>query len=1199
MTLNTSNDMQVLDVTHTALKGVSLIEASAGTGKTYTITSLYLRLVLGHQCEPLSPENILVVTFTRAATEELRSRIRSRLRNAYLALQHQSHDPLIDDILAEMGDVPAALQRLKDAQQLMDLAAIYTIHGFAQRLLRQNAVESGINGEFELLLDESELLEQAVRDVWRAKVYPLNGAMLQLVLSQWKTPEQLLKDLRSLIYKHAHFHFGEKGIVEDFDESSDKLQSMQQSFSHAWLNDGEGFIAQILNHPLLHGTFGKGVSKRVGTIQAYLERPYTIKTKDILDALTAFTPQGLTKSVKKGGEAVMHSLSEMCQGLIDCIDGFEHAKTQKTRQLRIEYLAALRLRLDELKQQQQVLSTDDLLSHVNGALNGHNREALLQQIRQQYPVAMVDEFQDTDAEQYQVFQSIYAQQSIRQQHALFMIGDPKQAIYKFRGADIFTYIEAKKQVDHQYTLDTNYRSTQYMVSAVNEIFTQHAHPFIYDESIPFLKVKANDTADSLVINDDIQPALSWVLVDEASMQNKSSLNHVCAESCAEQISILLSGGQQQVIKVGEHPIVASDVAVLVRNRQQAALVKNSLGLRGISCVYVGQESVFESEEAQALLALLQGVHSISERQYRNAIAHPAWGLSLEDFKRFNQDEHAWEAQLEQLYLCHEIWQKQGVMAMVMHWLHSRQLPNTWLTLADGERRLTNMMHLAELLQHSSTQVQGMQGLLTWFVQQIMQSKDGAEQQQLRLESDANLVQIITIHKSKGLEYPVVFLPFNWDGKESSDELFYDEQAKQLVCDLADDFKEQRIQEGLAEEVRLLYVGLTRAASKCYVTIPEITGNKRLDSNVHLSALQHVLFESAPQARLPKLQQLVNDHRDAFEVTPLLSTQTVFKEISHTSELNARVFNGRVRRDWQLSSFSSLVRNLHAPVSPRFDLEDDSETHVKAQDPQALLAGQFSFPRGAHAGNFLHTLLEEIDFTDLPDNLDDLIESLLTRFGIDLFYADAVKPWLHIIINAPLTHHDQSFSHNPLSLSALTAKMKKVEMEFYFPVERLNARDFNQLLNTYPCLNSKTHDLDFLQLKGMLKGFIDLTFEWGGQFFILDYKSNHLGDDYTNYGLEAMEQAMGEHRYDVQMVIYTLALHRLLALRLPDYDYDRHIGGGYYLFLRGLNATNSETGQFYNKPDKQLILSLDRLIKGESLSVIMANNASEPEQGSLL
>ncbi|MFY0639446.1 MAG: exodeoxyribonuclease V subunit beta [Bermanella sp.] len=1198
MNKNTSNTMQVLDVTRIALNGVSLIEASAGTGKTYTITSLYLRLVLGHKCDALSPENILVVTFTRAATEELRSRIRSRLRNAYLTLQQKANDPLIDEIKSEIDDVPAALQKLKDAQQLMDLAAIYTIHGFAQRLLRQNAVESGINGEFELLLDETELLEQAVRDVWRAKVYPLSGDILQLVLSQWKTPEQLLKDLRSLIYKHAHFHLGEKGIAGDFDEASQNLQTMQQSFNQTWFADSESFIAQILNHPLLHGTYSKGVNKRVATIQAYLERPHSIKTKDIIDALTAFTPQGLTKSVKKGGEPASHFLSVLCQSLIDCVDRFERAKTQKARQLRIEYLYAFRSRLDELKQQQQVLSTDDLLSHVNGALNGHNRDALLQQIRQQYPVAMVDEFQDTDAEQYQVFQSIYAQESIRQQHALFMIGDPKQAIYKFRGADIFTYIQAKQQVDYQYTLDTNYRSTQNMVSAVNEIFTQHAHPFIYDDSIPFLKVQANDAADSLVINNEVQPALSWVLASDASIQNKSSLNHACAQSCAEQISILLSGGQAQTIKVGENPLLASDVAVLVRNRQQAALVKNSLGLRGISCVYVGQESVFDSEEAEALLALLQGVHSISERQYRNAIAHPTWGLSLDDFKHFNQDEHAWEVQLEQLYLCHEIWQKQGVMAMVMHWLHSRQLPNTWLTLADGERRLTNMMHLAELLQHSSTQVQGMQGLLTWFVQQIMQSKDGAEQKQLRLESDANLVQIITIHKSKGLEYPVVFLPFNWDGKESSDELFYDEQAKQLVCDLADDFKEQRIQEGLAEEVRLLYVGLTRAASKCYVSIPEVTGNKRLDSNVHLSALQHVLFESAQDSRLPKLQQLVNNNKHAFEIAPLLSTQTVFKQIDNVSELSARIFNGRVKRDWQLSSFSSLVRNLHAPVSPRFDLDDDAKAEVITQDQQALLGGQFSFPRGAHAGNFLHTLLEEIDFTALPEKLDELIQSLLARFGIDLFYADAVKPWLHVILNSPLAHHDPSFTNQPLSLAALTPSMKKVEMEFYFPVETLNARDFNQLLNAYPCLNFKAHDLDFLQLKGMLKGFIDLTFEWGGQFFILDYKSNHLGNELNDYGLAAMEQAMAEHRYDVQMVIYTLALHRLLALRLPDYDYDRHIGGGYYLFLRGLDETNGETGQFYNKPDKQLILSLDRLIKGESLADILSQS-SQPEQGSLL
>ena len=1199
MSSHTSNSMQVLDVTRIALNGVSLIEASAGTGKTYTITSLYLRLVLGHGCAPLSPENILVVTFTRAATEELRSRIRGRLRQAYLALQDKARDPLIDQIKSDIDDLPQALQKLKDAQQLMDLASIYTIHGFAQRLLRQNAVESGVNGEFELILDETELLEQAIRDVWRAKVYPLSGAMLQLVLAEWKTPEQLLKNIRSLIYKHAHFHLGNTPITSDFEQASEQLLQTRQSFTQAWQLNGDAYIAQILNHALLHGTFAKGVAKRVATINTYLEHADTVKVKDIIDALTAFTAQGLTKSVKKGGEPVSHELTGLCQNLIDNIESFEQAKVYAVRELRIDFLYALRARLDDLKQQQQVLSTDDLLSNVNGALNGQNREVLLQQIRQQYAVAMVDEFQDTDAEQYQVFHSIYAAEDIRQQYGLFMIGDPKQAIYKFRGADIFTYIEAKQQVDTQYTLDTNYRSTHSMVAAVNNIFSQHQHPFIYDDSIPFLAVNAHGAAASLMIDGDIQPALSWVFIDDENIQNKSSLNQACAESCAEQISVLLNGGQQKSITVGDNSLAASDVAVLVRNRLQAAMIKNSLASRGISCVYVGQESVFDSEEALALFALLQGVHSLSERQYRNAIAYPVWGLSLEDFKRFNQDENIWEAQLEQLYICHEIWQKQGVMAMVMHWLHSRKLPNAWLLLADGERRLTNMMHLAELLQHSSTEVQGMQGLLTWFTHQVMQSQDGGEQKQLRLESDANLVQIVTIHKSKGLEYPVVFLPFNWDGKESSDELFYDDQAKQLVCDLADDFRPQRIQEGLAEEVRLLYVGLTRAASKCYVTLPEVTGNKRLDSNVNLSALQHVLFESMDDKRLPKLQALVNANPQALEISPLLLSTTMFKQSTEVQALAARAFNGRIKRDWQLSSFSGLTRNMHAPVSARFDLDDDQTKEVLSQEQVALLAGQFSFPRGAHAGNFLHTLLEEIDFTALPENIDELIETLLARFGIDLYYADTVKPWLHTILHAPLTHHDVSLGNEALSLSALTPTMKKVEMEFYFPVEKLNARDFNQLLNVYPCLQAPVGDLDFMQLKGMLKGFIDLTFEWHGQFFILDYKSNHLGNDHGAYDRNAMEQGMAEHRYDVQMVIYTLALHRLLSLRLSDYDYDRHIGGGYYLFLRGLHETDASTGQFFSKPDKQLILSLDRLIKGEALNNILPVVQTQPMQGDLL
>ncbi|GAA6134952.1 exodeoxyribonuclease V subunit beta [Oceaniserpentilla sp. 4NH20-0058] len=1194
--------MQPLHVARVPLSGISLIEASAGTGKTYTITGLYLRLVLGHGCEPLSPENILVVTFTRAATEELRNRIRTRLRQAYMALSDQAEDDLISEIKAKLGDTEQAKQRLKDAQQLMDLAAIYTIHGFAQRLLRQNSVETGLNGEFELILDESPLLEQAIHDVWRNEVYPLTGAELQLILGQWPSPDVLLQSLRPLIYKQVRFHLGEpQGEITHCQQMvSDALHD----FLEPWQMHGQNFVQDLKSHPKANGTFVKGLDKKVANIEAYVNGKLKLKTSDVISAFQSLSPNGLLKSVKKGGEPIEHELSLKCETLANVLEAFEQAKVFAVREKRVSLLNVLRERLQQLKQQKQILSTDDLLSQVNVSLQGANQQRLIQHIRQQYPVAMVDEFQDTDHDQYQVFYQVYSSTllELEKQHALFMIGDPKQAIYKFRGADIFTYIQAKQQVDAQYTLDTNYRSSKDMVEAINHMFTQHDHPFIYDKSIPFLKVKANNTAPALVLEHKPEPALTWVHVKAEQFDSKPSLNAMCAESCAEKISVLLNHSQQNQATLKQQPVSAGDMAVLVRNRMQAALVKISLAKRGISCVYVGQESVYDGDEAMALLMLLQAVHELSERQFRNAIAYPTWSLTLADLTHLNLDESAWEGQLEQLYKCYDIWSQQGIMAMLMYWLHTRGLPQIWLSELEGERRLTNVMHLAEILQHSSTQVQGMQGLITWLTHQITQADGDAEQKQLRLESDANLVQIVTIHKSKGLEYPIVFLPFNWDGKESKDELFFDEATQSNVCDLVGDFQLQRIQEGLAEEVRLLYVGLTRAASKCYVTMPEVSGTKRLDESVKSSALSHVLFSEAlaDEPKLAKIEALKTALPESFNIEPASDEVTLFQIQDSQASLVVREFTGHIKQQWQMSSFSSLVRNLHVAHTPRFEMDDDAYAQATPID-RTELAGQFLFPRGAHAGNFLHTLLEEIDFSDVPDDVDTLIESLLARFGIDLEHQPLVKPWLDIILTSPMAQHEGE----PLCLGDLTPDLKKVEMEFYFPVEKLNAEDFNALLGQYPCVDVSGASLNFNQLKGMLKGFIDLTFEWGNQYFILDYKSNHLGDELSDYQTPSLHSAMAEHRYDVQLVIYTLALHRLLSLRIQEYDYDAHIGGGYYLFLRGLDIQNSQSGQFYCKPEKSLILALDALLKGETLEQALliaqseASPLSVPSQGSLL
>lgn len=1182
-----------LDVNTLPLNGIRLIEASAGTGKTYTITSLYIRLIIGHGCDALSPEQILVVTFTKAATEELRDRIRKRIKQTLLELNSDaSTDPLVMFIQSELTQEKRlkAKQRLKDALQLMDLAAIYTIHGFAQRLLRQYAVEANVSNDFELIVNESDLLIKAVQDVWRSCVYPLKGESLSLILNQWHSPDTLLKDTRSLLYKEVEFHLGSDFSEDsaDFEKVSAQYGSAVSELKSQWDQVSQTLITDIKSNKDLNGTFSKGLGTKVKNLELFFSGQ-KVKDEDLDKALNSFTQQGLKKSVKKNGEPVQHSISDYFQNVADYLQPYLKAKTLEVRKWRISFIAQIKQRLQFLKDQKQVVATDDLLSKLNAGLSHHEDALLADPIRRVFPVAMVDEFQDTDAIQYQVFRTLYVKPNLDpdfqpldslSKPTLFMIGDPKQAIYKFRGADIFTYIQAKKEVTESYSLDTNYRSSEPMVKAVNALFTQHDHPFIYDDDIPFIKVKAKDKAARLWLSGKEEKAVSWqyVNVDQKAFTKKDDLNACFAQSTAEQVALLLNHSQAQLINDDNTlSVQAKDMAILVRSGRQAQIVKDALNERGVGCVYVGQDNVFESHEAQGLLMLMQAVHSLSERKFRNAIAHPIWQLTLEELEKSFDDESLWEQQLEQLYKAHDVWVRQGIMPMIMHWMHDRALPQAWLKQVNGERILTNMLHLAELLQEATSEVQGLQGLLTWFDQQVMDSLIGdGEQKQLRLESDANLVQIVTIHKSKGLEYPIVFLPYCWSGTESKDEVFYDQVSQKLRCDLVGDFKAQRVQEGLAEELRLLYVGLTRAASKCYISMPSFAENKkafRLNKAIKDSSLNHLLFGNCNENNEPSdvWESLSKLDSDVFELSLVLESCTVLNQPQKQETLKAALYTGNIKRDWQLSSFSSLVRDHHAPQSARFNLDDESSRRQAAKNNSVEVLGEnpFSFPRGAHAGNFLHTLFEEIDFTQLPENLDELIVELLVRFGIEISWLSVVKDWLLSMLATPL-------SHSGLSLNQLTDDLKQVEMEFYFPIKKLPSRQFNALLNQYSVLDCEVSDVEFNTIKGMMKGFIDLTFCWGGQYFILDYKSNHLGNDLDCYEDTMLQLAMAEHRYDVQLVLYTLALHRLLRLRIPDYDYDKHMGGGYYLFLRGLNQQN-KNGQFFHKPAKELIFSLDALI----------------------
>lgn len=697
-----------------------------------------------------------------------------------------------------------------------------------------------------------------------------------------------------------------------------------------WHRDAKELEALFLNHPQKNGQFTRFLAARMDAVQRILDAPHQ-QDKEDLKKLGYLCAEQIAKSVKKGAQPPTHDLLNVLEQWWQCNQEYQAAKTLWLDRWLVDQIKCIRERLAELKARQQVLAPDDLLSGLAHAIDEQRGrgDGLVSQIQRQFPVAMVDEFQDTDGLQYGIFHSLYGAETDSRESlpslALLMIGDPKQAIYKFRGADIFTYIKAKHQVQGAYSLDTNYRSSADMVNAVNSVFTQHKRPFIYDSDIPFIPVLSADNGQPLCINQKTQPALTWQTLTVHEKPTKEFLNTSFAAAAAESISQLLNQSEQGLARIDDRPVLARDIAVLVRSGRQAEFVKQALSERGIASVYVGRDSVFATEEALSVFSLLQAVHEQNERGFKNALAHPVWGLTLAEIEQFNHDEFLWEKQLEALHGGLQDWQYKGVMTMLTNWLHQRGLPALWLSDTQvGERRLTNVLHLAEILQQASVEQQGMQGLLSWFAQQLANASGENETQQLRLESDENLVQITTLHKSKGLEYPIVYMPFLWDGKVSNDKVFYDQSSQQAKCDLAGDFKDQIQIEGLAEEIRLLYVGLTRAVSKCFVGVYTSDETKYL-SSINLSALKYCMGgnEQSFNEVMANIEVIANNQPQLWSVEPIVDALTPFQSEAGNDETLVRTFQGDIPKRWRLSSFSSLIKKVQTPEAPKFDLDDDT------------------------------------------------------------------------------------------------------------------------------------------------------------------------------------------------------------------------------------------------------------------------------------
>ncbi|MBB5886965.1 exodeoxyribonuclease V subunit beta [Xanthomonas sp. LMG 8992] len=1234
------------------LHGVRLIEASAGTGKTFTLATLFTRLVVERG---LRLGQILAVTFTEAATQELRRRIRERLAlaatlvpdadgslvGAASAATEIAEDPsrlkpllqqdppdvaltraILAAHLATNTETPTALRRrLQQAAEDIDLAAIFTIHGFCARVLREHALESGqAFAAPQLLTDDRELLRDVAADLWRQRA--ADPAMAEDLVALWPGgPDGMAIDLRELV-RHPTLLPAAAAPVPDPSAARDAAARELVAALDAHADQAYDAIAAAFDSKVFDGRRARRPSFDKAFEQLWMgsaEAHWVLDERSHLDKLL---PSRLREFCKDGMQDRVPS-----SPLFAALDAWRQADAQVRHwqmQRRIRLLHALRAdaaeRLAYLKRQRRVQTYDDLVEGVARALEGPHGDALAQRLRAQYAVALVDEFQDTDDRQWTIFRKVFAAETAGPAAAqgdaiassllapddtpplLALIGDPKQAIYGFRGGDVRTYLAAAADAERAPPLSHNFRSRPALLAAIDALYAQagYAEAFLTD-GIAFHPVQpGSKRADADLQRGGVPaPALTvWRAPEpppppatakgpgKPKPWNAGRARELCTAACVAAIRGWLAEAREGSASLLGRPVQAGDIAVLVRSHGEATRIQQALAAAGIPAVAAGRRSLFATDEALELLALLQALLDPGDDgRLRAALATVLIGEDAAAIAALDHDGERHRRWQQQALDWRERWQRGGPLALIgdLGAAHGQRL----LALVDGERRLTNYLQLAELLQEADTRALGPHGLVDWLARHIANADDSDETQQLRLESDARRVQIVTLHKSKGLEYPLVFLPYVGIGRKSPEQkpgkrVAIHRDGKRCLHwppDQLDSTEWKAVLEEWreaqdAEDARLLYVGLTRAEHALWIATghffkhdatalePMLRDLDALQATAGVGAV--ALDTTPPPAQLPRLPP-----EPAPPVPP------------------ARVPQRRVLPEWWVYSFTQLA-NADAGSDPMASATVPSSggsDEPAASEPVSAAVEVDMVDRrfvGNRFGVAMHDVFERCDFAawrgwrpgqPAPAGQASAIVEALQRGGYAEDELEDGTAMLTALVGNTLT----VALPEGTCLAAVPEEQRRNEMEFHFAMRPTRVDALLALLHRFGVAGERQAFGARQRLEGLMTGLIDLTYHHDGRWYVLDYKSNRL----PAYDPDALARAMAHSEYTLQALIYTVALHRWLRFRLGEgYDYARDFGGVRYLFCRGLDAArNPSPGVHAWRFDPDLIEGVDTLFAG--------------------
>ncbi|CAL4323311.1 RecBCD enzyme subunit RecB [Buchnera aphidicola (Chaitophorus populicola)] len=1136
-------------------KGIRVIEASAGTGKTFTIILLYLRLLLGiNNKKKYLVTEILIITYTQNAKIEIQNRLSKIIYHLYIdCLSKKTKNIYFKKLFKKIKNFKEANLILKKAYIEIHNASIYTIHGFCQHILKIQNIHNEYSLTDKKNYHEEILYKKSIYIFWRKFFYPLNKEISNIIFQYWKHPDNLLLEVIQFLNIKSKIFFKKnkniKNIIQKHKENITKITNFKKKWKYIQNLLKINFLKKKFNKRIYNN---KNISKWIKKITKWTLK----KTKDYI------IPKELKHFNKKKIKKNCQNFNKKNFLFLDIIKKF--LKIQFSLKESIIFYAIQEIPKILKKIKKKIFCFDNLITSI--LLSLKNNKNLAQFIEKKFPIAFIDEFQDTDNQQYNIFRKIYIN---KHKSSLMLIGDPKQSIYNFRGADIFFYLKNTLKISNIHTLKTNWRSSKKLIDSINFLFQRTKNTFIF-KKIQYKSVLSskNSSRKKFIINKKEQPAITfWLNKNEDESQD--NYNNWIAQKCAENISYLISQIKKKkaILKTenNKKTLKIKDICILVKNFKEFEILKSKLKQKNINSYYTSyKKSIFKKNIVKEIFYILQAILNNSNEYYFNrAITTSIISKNFYTLIQLRKNHLKLSKLKDKFNKFLLIWKKKGILNLIKNIIYKSPLYQKYFFNKKNKNYIAHLIHLGEILEKKSILRQNLFFLLEWFKKKIYQKVEYNEKYFQRLiYNNKKCINITTIYKSKGLQYPIIWIPFISNFKSFNKLIFHDRKKFHILINIKKKIKNIKLEkeEKLSEEIRLLYVAITRAIFHCSIGINQFINVKNKITKFHHSGLGHIL-QKGQKMTVQELKDEIKKitlNKNIQIISKNLTSDDVIQNQKKKIIIQENIFKKKYIKEKNIS-YTKICKKILKQKNQKNKFKQKKNINKK------IKLNKYTFPKGKKYGIFLHTILENIDFK--KENHKYLILKELKKIKLEKKWLSIVQKWIKLILL-------KSFNKYKTKLCNLKKKNYIKEFEFSLPLKKnLNISLIDNILNKKKSIN-QTFKKNFSNQKHiMLNGKIDLMFKTNKKYYLIDYKSNFLGKNSQFYTQKYLKQEITNKKYYIQYYLYSIALHRFLKLKLKNYKFKKNFGGIYYIFLRGINQKN-KNGIFFYSPSYQTIKKIN-------------------------